>query len=240
MRGIFIAFEGVDGSGITTHSRLVAEKLKKAGMKAVYTKEPTDSDIGKLIKSTIYKERVDSRLLALLFATDRLYHVLYGDGKNEGILKLLEKGFIVICDRYKYSSFAYQGVYQPEGWVHRINQFAPNADIIVYLDVPIEVVMRRIRERERKSVFEEKAFLKEVKKRFRYTLKRAEKEGARVVVVNELESNKGSIRSIEEVNSEIVEKITAIMNELESNKRDVEGDKNVKDDNDEILEKMIR
>ncbi|MCE4608114.1 MAG: dTMP kinase [Caldisphaeraceae archaeon] len=212
MRGIFIAFEGIDGSGITTHSRLVTEKLKRAGMKAVYTKEPTDSDIGKLIKSMIYKERVDTRLLALLFATDRLYHVLYGDGRNEGILKLLEKGFIVICDRYKYSSFAYQGIYQPEEWIRQINWFAPNADIVVYLEVPIEVVMERIGKREKRSVFEEKAFLKEVKKRFRYVLKRAEKEGTRAVIVNELESNK----------------------------RNIERDKNVKDGNDEVLEKMIR
>jgi len=148
-RGVFICIEGIDASGKTTHARRLVENLRRKGFDAVYTTEPTSSEIGKYIRTHILqsRERVPSIIEALLFAVDRIEHV------ENTIKPALREGKIVVSDRYVYSSLAYQGA---DGldlkWIEEINKFAISPDLAIYIDIPAEVVFERLRRE--KSVME--------------------------------------------------------------------------------------
>lgn len=99
-KNLFIAFEGIDGSGKSTQVKLLTDHLIKAGHKVYATFEPTDSPIGSLIRSIFnHKLEADHRVIAGLFVADRLDHLL---NKSNGILKKLEEGYTVITDRYYF------------------------------------------------------------------------------------------------------------------------------------------
>src|SRR5436190_1426688 len=96
-KGKFIAFEGIDGSGKSTHMRLLKQGLEEKGYKVYDTFEPTDNKIGTLIRSILKgTEKADNRTIAALFAADRLHHLL---NTNDGILNKLDEGYIVLTDR---------------------------------------------------------------------------------------------------------------------------------------------
>ena len=149
-RGVFICIEGLDASGKTTQARRLVENLQKMGFDVVYTAEPTYSEIGKYIRRYVLKrkKRVPSVVEALLFALDRVNHV------EKRIKPALRDGKIVVSDRYVFSSLAYQGAAGLDlRWIEEINKFALLPDLAIYIDVPPEVVARRIRKRW-KSVME--------------------------------------------------------------------------------------
>ena len=105
-KNLFLAFEGIDGSGKSTQSKLLAEKLKEKGLNVYHTTEPTDSPIGAMIRKIFRHEmEADHRTIAGLYVADRLDHLT--NSKN-GLIKKLEEGYIVISDRYYFSSYAYQ------------------------------------------------------------------------------------------------------------------------------------
>ena len=86
-QNLFIALEGIDGSGKSTQTKLLAAKLEAAGHKVHITFEPTDSPIGKIIRDIFnHRMEADHRTIAALFAADRLHHLL---NKEDGILKML-------------------------------------------------------------------------------------------------------------------------------------------------------
>jgi len=148
-RGLFICIEGIDASGKTTHARRLVENLGRKGFDAIYTTEPTSGEIGKLIRTHILqgRERVPSVIEALLFAVDRIQHV------ENTIKPALQEGKIVISDRYVYSSLAYQGATGLDlRWIKEINKFAISPDLAVYIDIPAEVVFKRLKRE--KSVME--------------------------------------------------------------------------------------
>ena len=91
-KNLFIALEGIDGSGKSTQVKLLSDHLKSAGHKVYATFEPTDSPIGSVIRN-IFKHIIeaDHRTIAALFAADRLDHLL---NKTNGILKKLEEHFL--------------------------------------------------------------------------------------------------------------------------------------------------
>jgi len=105
----FIALEGIDGCGKSTQAQLLKKSLNAAGHKVYLTHEPTDSHIGAIIRN-IFKGRIagDHKTIAGLFVADRLDHL---QNKTNGILKKLDEGYTVICDRYYLSSYAYQGAH---------------------------------------------------------------------------------------------------------------------------------
>ena len=125
-KNLFIAFEGIDGSGKSTQVKLLTDSLKKAGHKVYSTFEPTDSPIGSVIRN-IFKHRIeaDHRVIAGLFVADRLDHLL---NKTDGILKKLEEGYTVITDRYYFSSYAYHGTHMSLDWVIEANSLS--ADLL--------------------------------------------------------------------------------------------------------------
>ncbi len=145
-KGIFITFEGNDGSGKTTVSKLIYEKLKEAGYSVVYTREPGGIDIAEQIRDVILdpkNTRMDARCEALLYAASRRQHLV------EKVLPALAEGSIVLCDRFVDSSLVYQGIARGIGVeeVYRINEFAieghmPNATI--FLSVDLETGLQRI------------------------------------------------------------------------------------------------
>lgn len=103
--GTFIAFEGGDGAGKSTQIRLLADVLTRAGCDVVVSREPGGTKVGAAIRAVVlHGEHVDARAEALLFAADRAHHVA------SVIRPALERGALVLCDRFMDSSIAYQGV----------------------------------------------------------------------------------------------------------------------------------
>jgi dTMP kinase len=183
-KGFFVCIEGLDKSGKTTQSVLLVEALCKKGFDAVYTTEPSDREIGRFIRKYVLqrKDRVPTVVEALLFAADRADHV-----ENE-VKPMLEKGKIVVSDRYVYSSLAYQGAAGLSlDWIKGINNQALKPDLAIYLDVPVEVLTQRYQSA--KSVMEkietqkkvEEIYLKLVQKKelIRINGKRSMEEAAK-------------------------------------------------------------
>ena len=187
--GIFIVFEGIDGSGKSTQSKMLKKHLEKKSYKTFLTQEPSNSAIGKLIKKSINsgKKNISNEAIALLFAADRAEHI-------KKIKRELEKGKSVICDRYYYSSLAYQGASGLSlNWLMEINKFAIKPSIAFYLDIAPEKALERIKKRKTKSYFEKLAFLSNVRKIYKQLCKEYEE-------LFEIDASKGR----EEVHREIV------------------------------------
>ncbi len=171
MRGRFIVFEGLDGSGKTTQIKLLADRLTEEGCDVHVTAEPTSSLSGSILRDVLSgaSER-DAYELAALFAWDRIHHNTNG---INGIEKLLSEGKTVICDRYYYSSIAYQGAITDFEWVRSMNADCPairKPDLCVFLDLSASESMERIR-RNRASVeiFEKEESLKRIREAFKKT-----------------------------------------------------------------------
>lgn len=147
-KGMFICIEGLDGSGKTTQALLLTASLNKT-YEAVYTAEPSQGKTGTFIReSCLYEqERLPIAVEALLFAADRIEHV-----ENE-IKPALAQGKIVVCDRYVYSSLAYQGSAGLSlDWIKQINSYALKPDFAFFIDMPPEHVLERLQRK--KSVME--------------------------------------------------------------------------------------
>lgn len=145
-KNLFIALEGIDGSGKSTQIDLLRVNLEKAGHRVYTTFEPTDGLIGKMIRDIFnHRQAADQRTIAALFVADRLEHIL---NKDNGMLKKLEEGYTVITDRYYFSSYAYHGVHMPVDWVIQANALCaqllrPNLNI--FIDIEPETGMERLR-----------------------------------------------------------------------------------------------
>lgn len=153
---LFIVFEGLDGSGKSTQISMLKDKLRLMGRKIHVTAEPTNSATGGLIRDTLsnnYKR--EPAELASLFLTDRISHNV---NPVWGIKKILEAGTDVICDRYYYSSFAYQGLGTDLKWIMDMNLNCPEIlkpDLCIYLDVAPRRCKNRIdSERAHLEIFE--------------------------------------------------------------------------------------
>jgi dTMP kinase len=148
-RGVFICIEGIDASGKSTQARWLVRNLRKRGFDAVYTTEPSEGEVGSFIRRYVLqrRRRVPAMVEALLFAVDRIDHV------RSKIEPALESGKIVVSDRYVYSSLAYQGAAGLDiQWIEQINKMALPPDLAIYIDVPPEVVVKRMRRK--RSVME--------------------------------------------------------------------------------------
>jgi len=144
-KGKFIVFEGIDGSGKSTQAKMLKEYLESKGEKCYLTLEPTYNRIGDFLHKILSgTEKADPRVIAALFAADRLEHIL---NTSDGIISHLEKGETVICDRYYLSSFAYQATEVPLEWVIELNSESRKAlkpDATIFVDTAPENSLKRI------------------------------------------------------------------------------------------------
>ena len=173
-QGIFICIEGLDASGKTTHTHRLVRSLLERGYMALYTTEPSSGQIGTFVRTYILqrRKRVSTVVEALLFAVDRVDHV------EETIKPAIKEGKIVVSDRYLYSSLAYQGAAGLNlNWIEEINKFALSPDLAIYIDVPPEIVIKRLKRK--KSVMENL----QTQRRVREVYMRLVKDG-RLVLIN--------------------------------------------------------
>ena len=153
-KGLFITFEGNDGSGKTTISKLAYERLKEMGYPVIYTREPGGIDIAEQIRKVILdpaNTAMDERCEALLYAASRRQHLV------EKVLPALNEGSIVLCDRFVDSSLVYQGIARGIGMeeVYAINQFAIEGhlpDATIFLSVDFETGLSRVTSRGNESM----------------------------------------------------------------------------------------
>lgn len=144
-RGLFVAFEGGDGSGKSTQLRLLRDHLEELGMPVVVTREPGGTAIGEGIREILLdpaSAAMDDRAEALLYAAARAQHVA------EVIEPALAEGKVVLCDRFIDSSIVYQGAGRALGEVkvEELNLWATGQvvpDVIILLDVAAEEGLRR-------------------------------------------------------------------------------------------------
>ncbi|MCL1467749.1 dTMP kinase [Argonema galeatum] len=171
MKNLFIVFEGIDGSGTSTQSNLLKDYFTAKGYQAVVTYEPSNGPVGNLIRQAL-KRRVffvnDSQKfdeqMAYLFAADRYDHLF---NEVDGVFKLIDDNFTVISTRYFFSSLAYHWNTQ-EDWelVSSLNDGFPNPDLVIYIDIPVEVALTRIRDRSVKDIYENEEKLARVSKNY--------------------------------------------------------------------------
>lgn len=191
-RGKFIVLEGVDGSGITTQTGLLKNWFQEnpavAG-RTFFTKEPTDGPVGGLIRLFLSKrlKKLDERIMALLFAADRLDHLnLSGlEGQSDGIINLLNKDINVVSDRYYLSSYAYQSLEVDLEWLLQINRFALKPDLILYLQIPIDTsVERRNRSRFHEELYEKETTLTRISKNYEEVALKLKEKGENIAIID--------------------------------------------------------
>ncbi len=169
-KNLFIAFEGIDGSGKSTQVNMLSAFLTERGHKVYTTCEPTESKISKMIRD-IFNHRMegDQRVIAALFAADRLNHLL---NSEDGILNKLEEGYTVITDRYYFSSYAYHSVHGIDmDWIIQTNSLSADLllpDLNIYIDIQPEVSMERLKKgRTHIEMYETLENLSKVHKKYR-------------------------------------------------------------------------
>lgn len=154
MRGLLITLEGVEGSGKTTVANLIAENLRQKGLTVTVTAEPGDTSVGRQIRQLL--ATIDERTAwteTFLFLADRAEHVA------KVIKPALERGEIVLCDRFTDSTIAYQGfgLGLPLEWLMQLNNIATNGlipDLTLLLDIDPEIGLKRS---QRETVFERRS-----------------------------------------------------------------------------------
>lgn len=146
MTGVFITFEGGEGSGKTTIASLVKEQLEKEGYQVVLTREPGGVDIAEEIRNVILDVKntnMDKKTEALLYAASRRQHLV------EKVIPALNQGAVVICDRFIDSSLVYQGLARgiDIDEVYKMNLFATENILpqrTIFFDIQPELGMQRI------------------------------------------------------------------------------------------------
>ena len=198
-RGKFIVFEGIDGAGKTTQINLLANYLREQGRAVYCTAEPTESVSGGLLRDAL--SGVSRRTIcemAAMFVFDRINHNV---NPVNGIQKMLADGFDVICDRYYYSSLAYQGSGTDPEWVSNMNLNCPEImrpDVCIFLDLTPEQSMARInRNRATQEIYENEEKLTQVRNQF-YRVFDQLRERDNIQIVD-------AYRSVEEIHASIVE-----------------------------------
>jgi dTMP kinase len=184
-RGLFIVFEGLDGSGTSTQATLLRNRLLSEEQSAVLTSEPSDGPIGNMIRQAM-KERIKfssdtqafDKQMAYLFAADRFDH-LHND--IDGIIKLNSAGTHVSCTRYFFSSFAYHcNDDQSLDFVKNLNREFPQPDLVVFLKNSVERSIQRMANRSHKDVYENEKKLTLVSKNYDRIF--SEYEGEKIIL----------------------------------------------------------
>ena len=193
-RGVFITFEGGDGSGKSTQIQSVRDWFESRGREVIVTREPGGTELGTEIRRLVQNgpEDVDARTEALLYAADRAYHVA------TVIAPALERGAVVLGDRYIDSSLAYQGAARSLGVdeIASLSAWATRGlhpSLTFLLDLPPEVGLHRHTDAPDRMERESMDFHERVRHEY---LRLADAEPDRIVVID-------AVGTVDEVFSEI-------------------------------------
>ncbi len=187
-KGIFITFEGIEGSGKTTQVKLLAERLKEQGFKVIKTFEPGDTQAGEKIREILLSPSININPLTelMLYFSDRIQHV------EEKIRPAINQGIIVICDRFTDSTIAYQGYGRGLSieLIEELNDILLNnfkPDLTILLDLPAEIGLSRNQKINKRDRFEMEdiAFHNKVRKGY---LQIANSEPERFFIVDATEN----------------------------------------------------
>lgn len=174
----FIVIESLDGAGGTTQAKVLAQRLRSGGLSVFRTSEPTDGAVGRLIRSVLGGElQLTPQAMALLFAADRHEHVY---GGVESITAALQAGTTVVCDRYVYSSLAYQSLECGWEFVMGLNAVFPPPTDLVFLSLDTEVCQERIAGRAHREIYEEMSIQRRVEQAYERALGFASEQGVRL------------------------------------------------------------
>ncbi len=203
MSGMFITFEGTDGSGKTSVIKAIVKELENNGKKEyVLTREPGGNRISEAIRNVILDERfveMDERTEALLYAAARRQHIV------ETINPALSAGKLVLCDRFVDSSIVYQGAGRSIGTdrIAEMNRFATDGltpDLTIFLDIEPELGLERIRRNRQDEVnrldHEKMSFYRTVHDAY---LELATKDSKRIVEVDASQPLEAVIFEVREI-----------------------------------------
>ncbi|MBM4136024.1 MAG: dTMP kinase [Nitrospira sp.] len=204
-KGTFISFEGIEGSGKSTQARLLYEYLEGKGFEVILTEEPGGTQIGLKIREILlsleYRE-ISSMTELLLYNASRFQHI------QEVILPAIQRGAIVITDRFSDSTVAYQGYGRGIDLnlidsLDRISTKNLRPDITILLDVDVEIGLKRNRgiQKTDRLELEDIEFHKKVRKGY---FEIAAKESERIKVISASES-------IEAIHSQIISLVTKMI-----------------------------
>ena len=217
-KGIFIAFEGGEGSGKSTQSKLLKEWLEEEGEEVLLSREPGGTEMGKDLRRILLDHstgEISPRAEALLYAADRAHHVY------SKIRPALDRGEVVITDRYFDSSIAYQGAGRilVSGEVARISRWATESlfpTLTILIDQPAEIGLGRLKSKDRLEI-EPIDFHERIRQEY---LQLTLLDPERYLVVD-------GRKTIEEIHQEIIARVGEIP-ALRRNIRDAQGNRLMK------------
>jgi dTMP kinase len=214
-KGIFIAFEGGEGSGKSTQSKLLQSWLEAQGEEVLLSREPGGTELGNDLRKILLDHstgEISPRAEALLYAADRAHHVF------SKVRPALESGTVVITDRYFDSSIAYQGAGRIliPGEVARISRWATESlfpTLTIVIDLPAEIGIGRLKSKDRLEA-EPLEFHERIRDEF---LQLATLDPERYLVIN-------GQQEVAEIHEEIIKRVGQIPG-LHRNARDLEGNR---------------
>jgi len=178
----FAVFEGGDGSGTTTQISLLAERLKKNKKPPFFpTFEPTDGQIGRIIRSALKGEiPLNQQTIAMLFAADRNEHL----NSKDGIISRCKRGELVVSDRYALSSIVYQGIECGDELPLFLNTRFPAPEITFFFDIDPVIALGRMKKRTSLEIYEYREFQEKVREKYKSFIEIYRNAGARVEIID--------------------------------------------------------
>ncbi len=204
-KGLFISFEGIEGTGKSTQARLLRDWLETKGIEAVLTREPGGTEIGKSIRHVLLDEkhaRMDPATEFLLYAADRRQHMA------EEILPALKRGLVVITDRFSDSTRAYQGYARGLDMplLEKLNEVAtegrePDLTLLLDMDVCEGLLRNRNANKSDRLEMEDVDFHERVREGF-LSIQRAEPERVKLI---------DATGSVEDVHARVIETVRKLL-----------------------------
>ncbi|TAE91022.1 MAG: dTMP kinase [Verrucomicrobia bacterium] len=160
---MLIVFEGIDGTGKSSHAKRLASYFSSLGREVVLSHEPTNGPWGRKLRESAATVRLDAEQELEYFLRDRQEHV------EQLIRPSLAEGKVVILDRYYFSTMAYQGLrgFDPADIRARNEAFAPVPDLLIVLDLDVDIALQRIAGRgDQANLFEKRDALERIRETF--------------------------------------------------------------------------